>query len=83
MKKHLFKNLLYLDKNSENLWHLNQDLLPPSSPQSMRQVPLWIGPCAPGFFMVRGHGSSLTGGYCQHSWLPAVEAHFQVTTPES
>ena len=27
MKKHLFKNLLYLDKNSENLWHLSHDLL--------------------------------------------------------
>lgn len=43
MKKHLFKNLLYLDKNSENLWHLSHDLLPPSSPKSIRQVPPWIG----------------------------------------
>ena len=24
-------------------WHLSHDLLPPSSPKSMRQVPLWIG----------------------------------------
>ena len=29
MKKHLFKNLLYLDKNSENLEHLRIMALEP------------------------------------------------------
>ena len=81
MKKHLFKNLLNLDKSSESLWHSSHDPLPPSSPNSMRTVLLCVGVPGPQGslcpqFSVRGHGISAEGGCCQYCSLPVAEAQF-------